>query len=151
MEKIILIGHSLGAHISGITGKKVTAGKIPKIFGLDPANPLFSYDKVNERIATGDARTVETIHTAAGLVGFTEPLGDINFYPNGGSYQPGCGIDLTGACAHSRSHKYFAESINTKVGFYGYQCQSHQEIKKGKCTVIGAIKAMGGDPGNQQL
>lgn len=82
----------------GIAGKNVQTGVLPKIIGLDPANPLFNYREPATRIAVGDALSVETIHTNAGTLGFSAPLGDATFYPNGGRSQPGCGIDLVGTC-----------------------------------------------------
>lgn len=63
-----MLGHSLGAHVVGIAGKHVQSGKVPKIIGLDPANPLFSYGTPATRIAVGDGEAVETIHTNAGIV-----------------------------------------------------------------------------------
>ena len=38
------LGHSLGAHIAGITGKRVRSagnGRLQAVWGLDPAGPLF--------------------------------------------------------------------------------------------------------------
>lgn len=41
-DKLTLVGHSLGAHISGFVGKAVTRGTVGKIVGLDPGrNILF--------------------------------------------------------------------------------------------------------------
>lgn len=37
MSRVYIAGHSLGAHVSGLTGKRVTQGRIQVIFGLDPA------------------------------------------------------------------------------------------------------------------
>lgn len=144
----VCLGHSLGAHVVGIAGKNVRTGRVPKIVGLDPANPLFNYREPATRIAVGDALTVETIHTNAGTLGFSAPLGDATFYPNGGRSQPGCGLDLAGTCAHSRAHEFYIESINTETHFYSYPCQSYDEIRRGRCTVIGEQQRMGGDPGN---
>jgi len=149
LNDLILIGHSLGAHVVGIAGKNVRTGVLPKIIGLDPANPLFNYRESHTRIAVGDALSVETIHTNAGTLGFSAPLGDATFYPNGGRSQPGCGLDLAGTCAHSRAHEFYIESINTDVHFYSYPCTSYDEIRRGRCTVIGEQHRMGGDPGNQ--
>ncbi|XP_037028793.1 pancreatic lipase-related protein 2-like [Bradysia coprophila] len=149
LEDVILVGHSLGAHVVGIAGKNVRSGLLPKIIGLDPANPLFNYRNPATRIAVGDAIAVETIHTNAGTLGFSAPLGDATFYPNGGRSQPGCGIDLAGSCAHSRAHEFYVESINTQTHFYSYPCQSYDEIRRGRCTVTGEQHRMGGDPGNQ--
>lgn len=143
-------GHSLGAHVVGIAGKHVQSGTLPKIIGLDPANPLFNYREPATRIAVGDALSVETIHTNAGTLGFSAPLGDATFYPNGGRSQPGCGLDLAGTCAHSRAHEMYCESINTPVHFYSYPCTSYDEIRRGRCTVTGGQLRMGGDPGNQE-
>lgn len=45
----------------------------------------------------------------------------------------GCGLDLTGSCAHSRAPEIFAESINVP-GFVAIPCASFEEIDKKKCT-----------------
>lgn len=54
-----------------------------KIVGLDPASPLFKYDDVDGRLAETDASYVEVIHTCAGTLGFSKPIGMASFYPNG--------------------------------------------------------------------
>lgn len=64
-------------------GKKITRGKVGKIIGLDPASPFFKYEKVDERIAETDASYVEVIHTCAGTLGMSKPVGIASFYPNG--------------------------------------------------------------------
>lgn len=66
-----------------VAGKKITRGKVGKIVGLDPASPLFKYNDVNGRLAKTDASYVEVIHTCAGTLGLTEPIGMASFYPNG--------------------------------------------------------------------
>lgn len=143
-----LIGHSLGGHTVGIAGKHVTTGILPKIVSLDPALPLFNFNDVNGRVAVGDAEAVEIIHSNGGLLGFSTPLGDASFYPNGGSSQPGCGIDLTGSCAHSRAHQFYVESINSDVGFWSWNCRSYDELRRGTCHIVGPQVQMGGEPGN---
>lgn len=144
-ENLIVIGHSLGAHIAGLTGKHVTCGLLPKIVCLDPANPLFSMNSPDERAAVGDARLVEVMVTAGGSLGFAAPIGDATFYPNGGRSQPGCGLDMSGSCAHSRAIELYAESINTDLGFYSLNCASYDEIRRGRCNSVGEIIRMGGN------
>jgi len=34
------------------------------------------------------------------------------FFPNYGTFQPGCGLDIGGVCAHGRAYEYYAESLN---------------------------------------
>lgn len=58
-NRLNIAGHSLGAHIAGIIGKRVTRGRIQVIYGLDPAGPLFSVNSPGDRLATGDAVYVE--------------------------------------------------------------------------------------------
>lgn len=89
LSDIYLIGHSLGAHLAGVTGKNMKSGKISAIYGLDPAGPLFSIDEPDKRIDKGDAEYVEIIHTDRGLQGLSEPMGTADFYPNFGLKQPG--------------------------------------------------------------
>lgn len=135
IDDTVLIGHSLGAHIVGIAGKSLKNHKLPKIIGLDPASPLFSLDNVDKRLDKSDAHYVEIIHSNAGFLGLSHPLGHASFYPNGGKKQPGCGWDLISVCAHSRSYIYYAESIYNDKRFYAWQCESYDEIVDGKCNV----------------
>lgn len=58
--------------------------------GLDPAGPYFSYTDPVVRLDPSDDRFVDVIHTDAGLLGTSQNVGDVDFYPNGGSKQPGC-------------------------------------------------------------
>lgn len=55
----------------------------------------------------------------------------------------GCGIDLTGNCAHERSIHLYAESI-TSNRFVGRQCSGYQQIVTQNCPGIGSGR-MGGD------
>lgn len=91
-------GHSLGAHLVGRIGRsvqRVGGYKIGRVTGLDPAKPGF--DMVGEEwsIQATDAEVVDIIHTNSGTllegaVSIPEPIGQADFYPNGGSHQTGC-------------------------------------------------------------
>lgn len=141
------IGHSLGGHVVGFIGKNLNA-ELGSVVALDPALPLFSIDAPHGRTDANDAVYVEVLLTNAGLLGFDLPIGDSNFYPNWGSTQPGCGVDITGNCAHQRSHEFFTESITTAVGFWSRQCASYQDILNQNCVSSGPDVLMGGEPLN---
>ncbi|XP_044944091.1 lipase member I [Mustela lutreola] len=83
------IGMSLGAHISGFVGK-IFQGQLGRITGLDPAGPKFSGKSPKDRLAYTDAKFVDVIHSDTNGLGIKEPVGHIDFYPNGGKTQPGC-------------------------------------------------------------
>lgn len=104
LEDLVVVGHSLGAHISGLAGKHIQGTKkIGVIIGLDPAGPLFPFHKVNKRLADTDADYVHIIHTDAGHLSIESPIGHADFYPNGGNEQPGC---ITGNALTSYLSKY---------------------------------------------
>jgi pancreatic triacylglycerol lipase len=145
-ETLQVIGHSLGGQIAGLTGKRVTRGKIQVIISLDPAGLLFNLRDEHERVASGDAVYVEVIHTNSGRLGFAEPTGDADFFPNFGVIMPGCESDLTGQCSHSRSTMYYAESINER--FTSIECTSFAEIQNNICTPTGRNASLGGANGN---
>lgn len=91
LNNIHLIGHSLGAHVSGGAGSlianqtKYNGKKIGRISGLDPAGPLF--DKVflgestQRRLQYGDADFVDVYHTARWTYGTSQTSdGDVDFF-----------------------------------------------------------------------
>ncbi|KYN02643.1 Pancreatic triacylglycerol lipase [Cyphomyrmex costatus] len=88
VSKIYIIGHSLGAHIAGYAGK-CNAFKIPRITGLDPANPLFYLPGCY--LTSKDAEWLDVIHTDKGGYGTPTSMGTADYYVNGGTRpQPGC-------------------------------------------------------------
>lgn len=141
--------HTIFKHIDFrlIAGKNLQTGRIANIVGLDPASPLFRYANVNGRLADTDAEYVETIQTCGGYLGFSAPLGNASFFPNGGTSQVGCGWDLSGGCAHSRAFEYYVESLQQSNGFYSLQCSSTSGLRRGNCrTVNEKLILMGGEP-----
>lgn len=83
---IPIIGHSLGAHIVGAAGRQYafrTQSQLPRITGLDPANPCFNEGQTLSGLSRGDADFVDVIHSNPGALGKRDPLGDVDFYPNG--------------------------------------------------------------------
>lgn len=129
-------------HAVGHAGKSVTRGRIQVVYALDPAGPLFYLDDPANRVDSSDGIHVEAMFTNSGTQGFTDPLGQVNFFPNFGRSQPGCGIDVIGACAHARTVLFYAESINTP--FTSHECNSFDEIRNGQCTRTGRTALMGG-------
>ncbi len=107
-QQIHLIGHSLGAHISSYVGRDLpNLGRISGLgifiseiinhlhffLNIDPAGPDFYVSLIPDRLDPSDALFVDIIHTDGAPriesgFGYLEPLGHVDFYPNGGSAQP---------------------------------------------------------------
>jgi len=149
LNNVYITGHELGAHVAGFAGKH-TNGRINTIFGTDPAGRSFSLENTEDRLAPGDAQYVETIVTSGGNIGLMGHSGHTSFFPNGGTSQPGCGIDFSSSCASERSNLFLAESIIQGTSrFFAMNCQSMQEINNGVCTPSGPGRRMGGEPSLQ--
>ncbi|KAH8355993.1 hypothetical protein KR200_006288, partial [Drosophila serrata] len=132
LDSLEIVGFSLGAHVAGHTGKQLTTGKAGKIVGLDPASPLISYSKSEKRLSSDDAIYVESIQTNGAILGFTQPIGKAAFYMNGGRTQPGCGLDVTGSCSHTRAVLYYVEALLWN-NFPSKSCETYQEANKNAC------------------
>uniref|UniRef100_A0A8C5MDU1 Triacylglycerol lipase n=1 Tax=Leptobrachium leishanense TaxID=445787 RepID=A0A8C5MDU1_9ANUR len=140
-SSIHLIGHSLGAHAAGETGKRYSG--IWKITGLDPAHPYFEDTPAEVRLDTSDAFFVEVMHTDTGSplgVGIKNPNGHRDIYPNGGKQMPGCPNKISAitlvdilACNHLRAIHYYTASIRHPGGFLAYPCDSYKAFKEGSC------------------
>ncbi|XP_045032720.1 pancreatic lipase-related protein 2, partial [Daphnia magna] len=144
-----LIGHSLGAHTSGYAGEKIP--NLGQITGLDPAGPYFRRMPSFARLDYTDAQFVDGVHTDGGFIGIYEPVGHLDFYPNGGRNQPGCPTsewsyfchpfsilsDIT-ACDPLRAVHYYSSSLKDTCQTVGYECSDYESYNNGECTSCGS-------------
>lgn len=154
-ESIHIIGHSLGAQVASYVGQQVK--RLGRITGLDPAKPFFENTPIDVRLDASDANFVDVIHTDTGESstsfggsGYFNPIGHIDFYPNGGKTQPGCEMSFipfmkrtSGTfiyrlkqymlCNHKLSYLLFIESINSPCPFLAAPCESWENYKSGEC------------------
>lgn len=154
-----LVGHSLGAHVVGFAGKKAQelGHMVPRITGMDPAQPAFELAGSAGRLDKGDATLVDVIHTNSGMLwegclSMMRAIGHVDFYPAGGKHQPGCtdhcdtegdlcntdSINdlIQGGCSHGRAKDYFMESILATLGgnqFMAWRCDTWEEFIAGSC------------------
>ena len=85
--------------------------------GLDPAHPFFITNRTSFRLDESDAQYVDVIHTDAGVFGTTLASGHTDFWPNGGSSQPGCffnGKHLQSRENHNIRSRYFLSFYEIK-------------------------------------
>ncbi|KAF2883714.1 hypothetical protein ILUMI_22464 [Ignelater luminosus] len=140
-SSIHLVGHSLGAQMSGFIGhytQQECGATIGRITGLDPAGPLYQLKEEIERLDKSDATFVDAMHTDHLALGYYGDCGDVDFYVNCGAFQPGCEnitlhddlgdytlVDLS--CEHIRALDYMAESVNSNE-FYAQSCETCPSI-----------------------
>ncbi|XP_030060981.1 lipase member I [Microcaecilia unicolor] len=137
LENIYMIGVSLGAHIAGFVGHMYN-GQLGRITGLDPAGPLFKGNPPDERLDPSDAQFVDVIHSDTDALGYKEALGHIDFYPNGGTDQPGCPQTIFSGsqyfkCDHQRSVFLYVSSLKDTCNVTTYPCDSYRDYRNGKC------------------
>ncbi|KAF4083145.1 hypothetical protein AMELA_G00136590 [Ameiurus melas] len=152
-EKLHLLGYSLGAHVAGIAGL-LTKNKVSRITGMDPAGPSFEYADAQSTLSPDDAQFVDVLHTNTRgspdrSIGIQRPVGHVDIYPNGGTFQPGCDLqntmmmvatsglrnmDQIVKCSHERSIHLFIDSlVNMKQQSMAYRCSSKETFNKGVC------------------
>ncbi|KAF6199828.1 hypothetical protein GE061_006126 [Apolygus lucorum] len=138
-KNITLIGHSLGAQLSGDVGNKL-GGRLKKIIALDPATPLYGISPLTSSLLKPkSAKRVIVVHTSLGQYN----MGTADFYANVPyTKQPGCEKFYTNVvtawtkywlCNHTRSVKYFIQAILNKHAFPAKKCLTYRRAVKGKC------------------
>ncbi|XP_026830585.1 pancreatic triacylglycerol lipase-like [Ooceraea biroi] len=135
---IYIIGHSLGAHISGLAGK-CTNFTIPRITGLDPANRLWY--PTGCYLESTDASWVDVIHTDMGVWGTPECMGTADYFANTGTtVQPGCPFNSTSQgitgivfCSHQMSVVIYAESKYNPDEYVAVCCSSFTSFMLNVC------------------
>lgn len=153
-NKIHLVGHSLGAHLVGKAGREFTnqrrRQKVGRVTGLDPAGPRWVGDYegkelAREKLSKDSAEFVDVIHTngdTSGRVirnlgthfGALQPLGHIDFYPDGGRNQQICKSRFRqkqAACSHSQAVEWFHQSIKDTRDFKGEKCEKYENCIRG--------------------
>ncbi|XP_053342727.1 lipoprotein lipase [Clarias gariepinus] len=153
LEKLHVLGYSLGAHVAGVAGN-LTNNKIHRITGFDPAGPTFEHADRPKRLSPDDAKFVDVLHTNTRgspdlSIGIQRPVGHVDIYPNGGTFQPGCSLqntmrmiatyglynmDQLVKCSHERSVHLFIDSlVNRDQQSLAYRCSSKETFYKGLC------------------
>ncbi|OXB65286.1 hypothetical protein ASZ78_001593 [Callipepla squamata] len=136
LDSIHMIGVSLGAHISGFVGQMFD-GQLGRItvgfFWFLPCH-------------------FTTHHSLPGYLpfaglGYADALGHIDFYPNGGTDQPGCPPTVFAGlkyfkCDHQRSVYLFMASLQKSCNITTYPCESYRSYRKGKCTSCESFQPM---------
>lgn len=152
IENMHVIGFSLGAHVAGFAGAELK--NLSRITGLDPAAPLFESQDPRARLDSTDAMFVDVIHSNGenlilGGLGSWQPMGHVDFYPNGGRMQKGCSNLFVGAvsdilwsasdvegrslCNHRRAYKFFTDSVSPRCHFPSFPCESYDKFLQGDC------------------
>ncbi|XP_030023024.1 lipase member I isoform X2 [Manduca sexta] len=139
-NKLEIVGASLGAHISSFAAVKyhqLTGRKPLRLTGLDPAGPCYRDLPPAARLNAQVAHKVDVLHTSIDGFGIAEPLGHIDFYANGGEYQP----SMVGnfimpcflLCSHIRAAKYWVLANIFPDKFIAVQCDSVARARHGDC------------------
>ncbi|RVE50204.1 hypothetical protein evm_005227, partial [Chilo suppressalis] len=156
-EQLELVGLSLGAHIASYAAKHlyaVTGNKPSRITGLDPAGPCFRSLPPQYKLNPSDADNVDVIHTNIDGFGIAEPLGHVDFYVNGGEFQPGdiAYIPCLVVCSHFKSVIYWWQALKHPTKFIGVKCDSVQDARIAGCynnteTNVVGMKTNFSEPG----
>lgn len=137
-DKLELVGTSLGAHVASFAAKhfyQATGRKPSRITGLDPAGPCYRNLPYEYKLAPTDAIKVDVIHTNIDGFGIAERLGHVDFYVNGGEFQPSDipYIPCLIICSHIRAIIYWWQALEHPKKFIGMRCDSVQDARYANC------------------
>jgi len=159
-SRLWCVGHSLGSHVCGHSGMKLPQ-TLGRCTGMDPAGPLFE-PQSNKQVGINQASAafVDILHTdsrGVSALGTLRDVGHIDFYPQGGSGQPGCLLGskfnddnihlwdsddptLYDGCSHSRAYQFMTESIKSDCFRATQRCTNYNTMP-GSCSACGGCGA----------
>lgn len=104
--------------------------------GLDPAGPAWNGNSF--ALNKNDGQYVEVIHTDGRFLGIFNPIGDADFYPNGGTHpQPGCALFST--CSHERAIHFFAATVRYNH-IIGRACANINQVSNPNLCTGGSLR-----------
>lgn len=121
IEKLELIGHSMGAQIVGYISQYLAANgrRVNRVIGLDPAGPGFDTGLRCQGIQSGYAMNSMVFHTnpcQLGTCDFNYGENYVLVNPNRGYCQPNCTCFLNPSCSHSYSTILFLQlALNAQL------------------------------------
>lgn len=137
-NRLELVGLSLGGQTMSFVAKhfqQLTGRNVSRITALDPAGPCFRNLGPEDRLDAGDGDFVIVVSTNIDGFGMAAPVGHVNFYVNGGEYQPGdfnwipCNI----LCSHGRSFTLWMSVLLNPSSFIALKCDSVQQARRNGC------------------
>lgn len=147
-----IVAHSLGAHVAGFAGKKLSP-RIGRITALDPAGPCFGKvmsNDDNDRLSRDDAVEVDVYHYDDSFLGLPGTIGQFDVYVNGGNSQPGCsdnantmfqavittvsGRNRALSQSHTRSTEVATVRLTTlNCQQVAFECRNYEAFTLGEC------------------
>ncbi|XP_038218280.1 pancreatic lipase-related protein 2-like [Zerene cesonia] len=137
-SKLELLGFSLGGQTVSYIARnyqQFTGRNISRITALEPAGPCFRTLKSTERLDASNADFVQVIHTNIDGYGMANRMGHVDFYVNGGEFQP-ADINFfpcTATCSHFRVLALWAMAMKNPTKFIAIKCKNIQEARDEKC------------------
>lgn len=157
LDKVYLVGHSAGCHISSLVGKLLKPQLLGAIVALDPAGLNHLELSEDYRLTPTDAKYVESIHTDVLHLGNPSfNLSHATFFPNWGLGQPNCpngtATEFDFACDHFSALYYFAQSIQNPKLFGALKLSNPNCLRQYNCScpngasLCAPLAYMGGEP-----
>ncbi|CAG9793066.1 unnamed protein product [Diatraea saccharalis] len=137
-SKLELIGLSLGGHTISYIAKnyqQMTGRNISKLTGLDPSGPCFRHLPPEDRLSASDADFVEVLHMNIDGYGMAARMGHVDYYVNGGEYQPGnlYLLPCSGFCSHIKLFPVWMSAVKNPDQFIAIKCDSIQQARDAQC------------------
>ncbi|XP_012547180.1 lipase member H-B [Bombyx mori] len=135
-----IVGGSLGAHIGYYASVKyyeLTSRKPARLTGLDPAGPCYRNMNPKDRFNAEGAVKVDALHTNIDGFGIADSIAQIDFYANGGEFQPALAGDFImpcfQLCSHVRAAMYWILAYTNPDKFLAVRCDSVADVRHGDC------------------